>query len=221
MNGILFNGIAVDPVTHLLDLLQAKFSAVEEKGRLIAITEMIAFERLPDESIDFVLERFEAVRQRAALEGQFVICSESCALQLLRICDIQAQHLDSLLQPFSGQLPQNDVQLQQMCAQLRRCSTTEEGTTGIGSGTSHEPPLQSLAEACQANGDARDSQNENSCTADATIGTWNENPWGSGSTEPWIPGEHQTAFSTEVARRDHADGTLAPSSAGSGNDGNS
>ena len=113
MNDELLNGLTADALTHLLGVLQAKLSAIEEENRLIAVTEAIAFERLPGESI-VALARYEAIRQRAALEGQFVISSESCALQLLRICDVRAHHFASLLQPFSGQLPQDDAQLQQM-----------------------------------------------------------------------------------------------------------
>ena len=110
----------------LLVYFKQKLSAMKEETRLVAITEMIAFEKLPEESIDLVLARYEAARQRAALEGHFLISSESCALQLLRICDIRAQHLVSLLQPFSGRLPQDDAQLRQLCAQVRRYSNIWE-----------------------------------------------------------------------------------------------
>ena len=73
MNGGILNGVAVDAVTYLLGSLHAKFSALEEESRLTAMTDMLAFARRPSESINAVLARYEVVRQRAALEGQFVM----------------------------------------------------------------------------------------------------------------------------------------------------
>jgi len=120
MNGGMLNGQMVDAVTYLLGALHARFSALEEESRLTAMTEMLAFSRRHGESINALLARYEVVRQRAAVEGQFVMSTEGCALQLLRACGIQASHLFNLLQPFNGQLPQNDAQFQQLQAQLRR-----------------------------------------------------------------------------------------------------
>ena len=114
INGGMLNGVMVDPVTYLLGALHAKFSQLEEESRLTAMTEMLAFARRNGESINALLARYEVVRQRAAVEGQFVMSVEGCALQLLRAYGIQAQHLFNLLQPFNGQLPQTEAQVQQM-----------------------------------------------------------------------------------------------------------
>jgi len=81
MNGVFPNDAAIDPGTHPPGLLQDEHSAVEKETRLIAMTKIIAFERQPDESVEQILERYEAARQRAALENHFWISSESCALQ--------------------------------------------------------------------------------------------------------------------------------------------
>ena len=97
MNGEMLNGVQVDPVTHLPGLLHARFSQLEEESRLTAMTEMLAFHRKSGETINALLARYEVVRQRAAVEGQFVMSVEGCALQLLRACGIQAQHLFNLL----------------------------------------------------------------------------------------------------------------------------
>jgi len=118
--GGVVNGVAVDPVTYLLGSLHARFADLEEESRLASMTEMLAFTRLPGESINALLARYETVRQRAAIEGQFVMSIEGCSLQILRACNIQSQHLLTLLQPFGGRLPQNDQQLRDMCTQLRR-----------------------------------------------------------------------------------------------------
>ena len=84
------------------------------------MTEMLAFARKPGGTINALLARYETVRQRAAMEGQFVMSTEGCALQLLRACGIGTQHLLTLLQPFQGQMPQTEQQFHQLCTQLRR-----------------------------------------------------------------------------------------------------
>ena len=56
--------------------------------------------------------------------------TEGCALQLLRACGIQAQHLFNLLQPFQGQLPQNDQQFNVLTTQLRRYGHISENAQG-------------------------------------------------------------------------------------------
>ncbi len=120
MNGGLQNGVQVDPVTYLLGALHARFSALEEESRLASMTEMLAFARLPGENINTLLARYETVRQRAAIEGQFVMSTEGCPLQILRACGISSHQFSILLQPCQGQLPQRDAQLSQLCTQLRR-----------------------------------------------------------------------------------------------------
>ena len=147
MNGGMLNGAMVDPVTFLLGNLHAKFSALEEESRLTAMTEMLAFARRPHESINSLLARYEIVRQRAAQEGQFVMSIEGCALQLLRAAGIQAQHLFTLLQPFQGQLPQDDAQWALLCQQLRRYGHISENTPGNVASNLHGPPRQARAGA--------------------------------------------------------------------------
>ena len=71
MHGGMQNGVHVDPVTYVLAGLHARFSPLEEESRLTAMTEMMAFARRPGETINSVLSRYETVRQRAAMEGQF------------------------------------------------------------------------------------------------------------------------------------------------------
>ena len=84
MHGGILNGVQVDPVTYLLGGLHAKFSALEEESRLTAMTEMLAFACKPGEHINQLLARYDTVRHRAAVEGQFVMSIEGCALQLCR-----------------------------------------------------------------------------------------------------------------------------------------
>ena len=94
------------------------------------MTEMLAFSRRPGEAINALLARYEIVRQRASVEGQFVMSVEGCALQLLRACNIHANQLMLLLQPFNGMMPTTEAQLNAMIQQLRRHGHVTEGTHG-------------------------------------------------------------------------------------------
>ena len=76
INGGVRNGVQLDPVTYLLGALQVRFAALEEESRLTSMTEFLAFGRKPGESINALLARYETVRQRAAIEGQFVMSVE-------------------------------------------------------------------------------------------------------------------------------------------------
>ena len=133
-------GEVVDPVTYLLGSLHARFSALEEESSITAMTEMMAFARRPGEHINSLLARYETVRQRAALEGQYVLSVPGCALQLMKACGMGPQHLFVLLQPFQGQLPRTDQQFKELCTQLRRYGHIAENTPGnIGSQLSGAP----------------------------------------------------------------------------------
>ncbi len=57
------NGVQLDPVTYLLASLQDRFAALDQETRLAGMTEMLAFNRRPGESINDLLARYEIVRQ--------------------------------------------------------------------------------------------------------------------------------------------------------------
>ena len=73
MMGGVRNGVQMDPVTYLLAALHSRFAALDEEARLGSMTEMLAFQRKPGETVSAVLARYEIVRQRAATEGNFVM----------------------------------------------------------------------------------------------------------------------------------------------------
>ena len=167
MQGGMLNGVQVDPVTHLLGALHAKFSALEEESRLSAMTEMLAFSRKQGEGINALLARYEIVRQRAALEGQFVMSTEGCALQLLKACGIQAQHLFILLQPFGNQLPQDDAQFNLLAQQLRRYGHITENAPGNVAAALNSAPRQARPGAYWTENDTQAYWQAARTTADA------------------------------------------------------
>eukprot|EP00974_Lingulodinium_polyedra_P052460 5047160-Lingulodinium_polyedra.AAC.1 len=60
--------------------------------------ELLAFSLCPGENINGLLACYHTVRQRAALEGQFVMSVEGCGLQVPRARGISPQHFPTLLQ---------------------------------------------------------------------------------------------------------------------------
>ena len=56
------NGAHADPVTYLLYHLATQVAPLGEEARLQAMTELMAFNRLPNEAIDGLLTRFLTLR---------------------------------------------------------------------------------------------------------------------------------------------------------------
>ena len=157
-NGGIRNGVQLDPATYLLGALQIRFAALEEESRLTSMTEFLAFSRKPHDTINALLARYETVRQRAAIEGQFHMSVEGCSLQVLKCCGIQSHHLFILLQPFNGTLPQNEDQFRQLCTQLRRHGHNTEGTRGNVASMLHGPYHQARpGQYLSAQGEAQNS----------------------------------------------------------------
>ena len=143
-------GEVVDPVTYLLGSLHSRFSPLEEESSVTALCEMLAFQRRHGESVNALMVRYEVVRQRAALEGQFVMNVPGCSLQILRACNVSPQHLHILLQPFQGRLPTTDAQFNQLCTQLRRYGRISENAPGNIASALHGPPRQARPGAYHA-----------------------------------------------------------------------
>ncbi len=98
-----------------------------EEARLASMTGMFACARRPGETTNAFLARCELARQRAAIEGQFVMGAEGCALHLSRACSGQ---LMLLIEPFGGMMPTSGAQFHQLVQQLRRQGHVAEGVCG-------------------------------------------------------------------------------------------
>ena len=91
------------------------------------MTEFLAFARRPNERIGEFLSRYEIVRQRAAVDGQFRMTAQGNALQVLRALDTSPTELIVLPQPFAGRYPGNEQELGQLFQVLRRQRHISEG----------------------------------------------------------------------------------------------
>ena len=142
MHGGQINGQAVGPVAYLLGNLHLRFSALEDESRLTSMTELLAFARKPGETINSLLARYETIRHRSALEGQFMMSYEGYSLQLIRACGISTQHMLTLLQPFGQRFPQDEQQFLQLQTQLRRFGHISENSPGNIASIMQGPPRQ-------------------------------------------------------------------------------
>ena len=105
--GAVVNGTQLDPVSHILLMLHHRFAQQDLVTRMSAMSEMLNFKRLHNEAIGSTLTRFEVARGRAASEGQFVMNIEGYAVMLMKECRLTKQHIQNLLLPYGGKLPQD------------------------------------------------------------------------------------------------------------------
>ena len=120
LNGGVYEGVQYDPVSFIIAGLRGRYGQLDEETRMAAMTEMLAFSRHPQETINMVLSRFELVRGRARGEGQFVMSIEGSALQLMRACHVSPPQMLNLLQPFNHQLPHTEEEFRQLQQTMRR-----------------------------------------------------------------------------------------------------
>ena len=93
---------------------------MEEETRLGAMTEFLAFTRRSGESMNSMLARYDMVRNRARVEGNFNMSVEGCALQLMRACNTSTEQMIELLRPFNGIMPVTEAQFTQLKQAMRR-----------------------------------------------------------------------------------------------------
>ena len=128
--GGVINGVQLDPLTYIVERLRERFAPLDTETRMNAMTELIAFQRRPNETIDSLITRFDLVRHRAVIDSNFVMPAEFNALQFLRCIDIQQADLMQLLAPLGHRLPNTEQELQLMFRTLRRTMHIHEGARG-------------------------------------------------------------------------------------------
>ena len=104
MNGALLNGIQVDAVTYIMNLLAERYGQLGEELRLKVIKEFMDFDWKSHESIDELLTRFEIVRNRAMEMCNFNMSFEGISYMLLRSCRVTDQQFLMLTQPTNGRM---------------------------------------------------------------------------------------------------------------------
>lgn len=100
--GGIINGQQVDPMTFLMHALSERYARLGEETRLQAMTELVSFSRNGRERIDYLITRFDHIRETANQEGQLAMSIEGLAWLVLRACQVNDTQLMNILQPFGG-----------------------------------------------------------------------------------------------------------------------
>ena len=130
----LANG-GVDPVTGnqitglmmLVQTLARRYMPLEQEMSTRAISDFMNFDRIPGESIDALLVRFDVLRARAQQRGGFGINHGGLSWILLRSLRLNAEQTDRLLQFIGGALPHNDAEMGMLIERIRRQGHLFEG----------------------------------------------------------------------------------------------
>jgi hypothetical protein len=139
LQGGMLNGVRVDGMTYIMNLLGERYGQLGEESRLRAIKDLMEFDRRPQERIDDLITRFEVTRQRAAEGGNLVMSVEGLTYKLLRACKVSDHQFMNLLLPTQGRLPQTDRELMNMFSALRRMGhVVEKSKDNIAQGLGHQ-----------------------------------------------------------------------------------
>ena len=126
-DGIWEQGTHVPGLMLLCRTLARHYAPHEAEVQTRAMAEMMGFARLPNESIDGSLARFEVLRHRAVAHEGFAMGAPSLAYLLLNGLRLRPQQWERVLMPLDGQLPMTDQQFGQLLDRLRRVGRMAEG----------------------------------------------------------------------------------------------
>jgi len=126
-DGIWEQGVHVPGLMLLCRTLARHYAPHETEVQTRAMAEMMGFARLPNESIDGSLARFEVLRHRAVARGGFAMGAPSLAYLLLNGLRLRSEQWERVLLPLDGQLPMTEQQFNQLLDRLRRVGRMAEG----------------------------------------------------------------------------------------------
>ena len=121
------NGNQVTGLMMLVQTLARRYLPLEQEQSTRAISDFMNFDRIPGESVDALLVRFDVLRARAQQRGGFGINHGGLAWILLRSLRTNAEQTDRLLQFIGGALPHNDVEMGMLVERIRRQGHLFEG----------------------------------------------------------------------------------------------
>eukprot|EP00971_Amphidinium_carterae_P227043 4503581-Amphidinium_carterae.1 len=109
------NGVAV-----VLRGLSRRFAPAEGEQSVRALANIMAFQVLPNESVDEVLTRFEVVVSRASDEANFDAQPQAKAWMLLSGLKLPPEEWMHPLHPLNGRLPTTEAEFGQLVQFIRR-----------------------------------------------------------------------------------------------------
>ena len=119
----------------ILHSLAEHYMPLEEESNLRSLADLHGFVRLPGESVDTVLTRFEVIVQRARTRARIPLQNTHAAWMLLLALRIPTEYWVHLLTPFRGALPSTDTEYRQFIEYVRRFGhLAEAGNYSIAQG---------------------------------------------------------------------------------------
>lgn len=111
----------------LVNVLARRYAPLEAENTTKSISEFLSFKRMPGETIDSVLVRFDILRNRAQARAGFAVNWTGLSWLLLQSLGLNAEMWDRLLAPIGGLMPQNEFQLGELMERIRRLFHLREG----------------------------------------------------------------------------------------------
>ena len=132
---------ALTGAAFILHALAQHYMPLEEESNLRSLADLHGFVRLPGDSIDTVLTRFEVIVQRARTRAHIPLQSTHAAWMLLLALRIPTEYWVHLLTPFRGALPNTDAEYRQFIEYVRRFGhLAEAGNYSIAQGVTQGHP---------------------------------------------------------------------------------
>jgi len=182
MNGALLNGVQVDGVTYIMNVLAERYGQLGEELRLKVIREFMDFDRKQQENIDDLLTRFEVVRHRATDIGNFDMSFEGISYMLLRACRVTDQQFIMLTQPTNGRLPNAEPEYRNLFGALRRLGhVLEHHQDNIAAGLR----LKGSGKGNQGHYHTNDTPADDGPPTDKMYPQWNVGDSWSGNGDSW------------------------------------
>ena len=114
------NGNVETGVEFLIETMRRNFAPLPQEIQLHAISELLTFRRLPNESTDALLSRFTIVCHTATVGAQVLLGVQIKTWLIMNHLNIGKDKWSQLLAPTQGALPQDDMEYAAFLMYLRR-----------------------------------------------------------------------------------------------------
>ena len=132
----------ISGAAYILHQLANHYMPLDEESNLRSLADLHGFVRLPGESVDTVLTRFEVIVHRARTRANIPLQHQHAAWMLMLALRIPTEYWVHLLTPFRGALPTTDVEYRQFIEYVRRFGhLAEAGNYSIAQGVTTGHPV--------------------------------------------------------------------------------